>query len=136
MSEGNEAKEQSGDNQQAPETKATKEDEQKIHSFDETASVVDDDGEINKVINHLFDLCKAKNIPLVLALAHKIEDGEDSFEAEIRGTVSTGKDGFLPPNLAAMNLVLKHRELSKMVTSFAHNKSGMEMLALLSKLSE
>ena len=113
--------EQSAENQKAPETEeeAIAEAKRKVVSFDAKALVLDDEGEINKAINVLYDLCVKNNIPMVMGLTYKVDPDEEGFNTEIRGIQTVGENNFLPPSLRAMILVMESSGLSSMVANVA-----------------
>jgi len=103
----------------------------KIPFFDEMASVVDEGGEIDLLINALYEACMAKNIPFVGAAVHSIVDEGDGFSLGLRGIQVTGENGFVPAGLVAMNICMESKEISELVVNIANDPKKMAMLQMM-----
>jgi len=106
----------------------------KIPFFNEGSSVLDEDGEINLLINALFEACAAKNIPFIGAINHTVEDEGDSFSVGIRAIQVIGKGGFTPANLLAMRACMESKELSELVLNIANDPMKMQMVQMMASL--
>jgi len=143
MSNDNQAAEEnnSPEGQEAPELKTPEPEAEKTKSFrdrvceiDETASVMEDDGEISKILEALYDACQKKHIPIFVNLVYKITKGEEGFDIEARGMEGAGENNFYPPNLMALKQVTKHKALSDLVLHVANDETKMGVLDLLQNL--
>ena len=124
---------------QTAENTATKEPEReelkkRIPFFDETASVLEKGGEIDLLINALYEACEAKNIPFIGAITYAVSDEGNSFSVGLRGIQNAGEGGFAPVNLHAMAAVMNSKDLSEFVLNIANDKRSMQMIDMLSQL--
>jgi len=140
MPEANETPEAENNNPEgqkaAEDVTATEKTKCEIPFFDETASILEDGGEINVILKQLFEACKAKNIPMFAALAYKVEDTGEGYDVHIRGTNTVGKAGFTPNPLNAMKAVSENKALTNLVLDIVYDPVKAGLLNLVGKMQE
>ena len=106
----------------------------RIPFFNEAESVETKGGEIDLLVNALYEACKAKNIPFIGAINYAVIDDGDSFSVGLRGIQVIGENGFAPANLNAMQVCMQSKEVSELVLNIAQDETKMKMLSLMSQM--
>lgn len=123
-----------GENQKAPEIEMTEdqmiaEAKKAIPFFDYQESAME--GEINGLINALYDKCVELDIPFMGAINFAVKDEGDGFSLGVRGIQVIGKDGFAPAPLYAMAAVRDNQELAELVLTISRDPVKMQMIKML-----